>query len=70
MKLGITYELNTRMKFTTLAPEKELRMYGRFYHKAHKMYHINYCDITYSHSVSRTAARGSRFMQSLTKFFM
>lgn len=30
MKLGITYELNTRMKFTTLAPKRNCGCMGDF----------------------------------------
>jgi len=57
MQMGITYELNTKVKIHYTCYEKERWDYGWLYHKAHKMYHINYCDITYCHSNSFTDGR-------------
>jgi len=71
MQLGITYELNTRLKYTTFVPKRNRGFRGVCITQHTKI--ITLITIT-SHTptqrVSRTAAMVSIFLRSLTKLFM
>ena len=71
MQLGITYELNARLKYTTLFPKRNGGFRGGGSTKHTKdITLITVTSHTPTQTLSRTAARGSIFLRSLTKLFM
>jgi hypothetical protein len=71
MQLGITYELNTRLKYTTLIPKRNDGFRGVCITQHTKVITlITITSHTPTQTVLRTAAIVSIFLRSLTKLFM
>jgi len=71
MQLRITCELNARLKYTKLVPKRNGAFRGGCITKHIKgITLITVTSHTPTQTVSRTAARGTRFLQSLTKLFV